>query len=1116
MKEAGWFELNFSRHLLATELDGEQISPEYIEIQLGHMEGIDHPFGNTSELTPLLVLTEISESINRVLEKFGWESIRSPYKKFQNIGRSQVRCSSESLKNLHESKLFGPDAREEKRLQNTQRHTDVVRKIIKHYDQLDSKSSLTESTYNQIIEQIKIATSADSYSTNRCLLIFYRWLLKNKSNKQWNRTFNRSFMIEKEFSPFNTNTLKKYANIINARVNFIDYLSFQSKKEHLSADRRVAEIIISAALFSYVCNETRLEDIAETLNNRVFQYNELVFVDLKCIKKYDDVSRNVFRWFPDDISLSLITGFKSKEDINNCTFNANVIREINSLLKIIIPGYKSRSPLKYLVKHVESASCIELPGYLRSVSKGDLPSTSLPLSSFTRVISGMSLDTVPDITRSKAHQSSLVDLKVTPSAKTYGQSEGLSFRKRLLKATQKPLKLITKQDRATRKKQKTALSKELSQLLASNNEFPSTAKFITLWVINLCSSGTSNKPDLAYNTVKKYTEQISKPLLSLTYNRFLPKLDEIEFEELYKRSAFYFPQKSRAKCIGVLREFHLFLKSNWPVDSPDWSSIYQDTDCKNIQYLSNANIITDAEYERSIAFIDKSVQLNDLKKNQYLLLMILGYRFGLRFGEAYRIRYIDIQYEKDFDWINIIVRNNRFGEIKTSAASRIVGPLNINLLTDLERQTIQILLSHFEHAIEFDSEIGLMSTSIHDFNLVDRSEASIYINNLLRSVTGDSRVRFHHLRHSWANKATLNEKENQKLFRSKGIFISHEYTEPVKKNSDQLFTLKETSRLIGHSNEECLILSYLHNCDFKLHQSSQSVAPKTSPKLLSYALGIPEGTIRKRISRNKHKDINFIHLINAHKVIPNPDIQLKEFDPSEYKEKTFSASESTISLELVNTLLIILKRGLYNIDQTAESLFLSTKDIYNFVDTAIEIERKSGYTRFDLSEYDTDKLKSPFPKSLINEPSNLSEEQRIQHVLSTLDDKIETELFCQKNLIEKGLAIWCSSYKNGFLILTKPNDLLSFREMTRVLGLDDVLIMVNIPPEQEDYINRGHPALQDTKVSFDTIPLSLEKSKSWKESRIKVSVVPKDQEIATQKTYHRIMFILSVYFSLAK
>lgn len=950
-------------------------------------------------------------------------------------------------------------------------------------------------------------------------MIFYRWFQLKFCKGQWSSYFKRVFQIEKELSPFNRNSLANYQNILSARSRFVKYLHNCQKnnKHELTPELRLAEIIISAALFSYVCNKHRLEDIIDAIFSRLHRFNNHVFLDLKCTPLAKNESKNVFRWFPDNISLALISGFNfdaEKPDLKN------VHREIVILLKKLMPD-ASKPSLQSLCQINYSALCIELPGFLVAVATGKINAVSIPLPSFIRILSGKSLIPPPKKPNIKKSGAIPWSFDIRNGIEKANYLTAHNFHKKLTEIIKQAEKETDNSASNKKKKQKTKLIHLAEELISGGTDWPITCNLIAAWVIHLCKHGTkfvsfhqgNRLHGNAYNTIKKYSNIVSNALTQYAYNKPLLQLSDFEYEELYTQASLITPATSRSDSIGRLREFHYFLTLHWPVEEPNWNAIYAAADCDTSDNLADANILTEAEYLRTLNSVNSSIDLTEIERLQYTFILILGYRFGLRFSEAFNLLYRDLQFDSVTKSYMISVHDTHHGQLKSKSSTRKLGQLDSKLLVEIERNTITKLLDYFSVSFERDHSISFLAQESSNSDLIDKSQTSLDINSLLRNITGDKDIRFHHMRHSWANRVFNNSNHHRSLINEEPFSFTRHYANTTYQYESTLLSLKETSRLMGHACEETILNSYLHHLDSLLYDYGKLVTPELSLIALTYATQMKYDNTRQRVKRYSNKDNNYLNVLNIYKIINVHEVQL--VNPTLYTRfKKHQTNQKLITLPMVNDLLIELSKPDCNHSRIAERFLLSDAIISQLVEIIIQIEKYSGYDRFKFYKYDNNPLDLP-----VNELVDLtdeSEELRTYELLPIISERISKYTSDELKIIVSFLNLWkkgYQSYSDGIMVYNVDH-IISYRDGHRLLGFDDISLTVIIPIEHKEKLKHQIKDIKHIKYKYKSLNLAKEKSNYWKLQRYLIKFNAEGSTTGTVKNYHRLIFCLLIFHKL--
>lgn len=278
-------------------------------------------------------------------------------------------------------------------------------------------------------------------------------------------------------------------------------------------------------------------------------------------------------------------------------------------------------------------------------------------------------------------------------------------------------------------------------------------QLMAAWAVQLLHHGGAVKSRLENSSVARYLNWI-RPLLSYADNLKDPfDTDEDDWQAIYDEILANSPG-SAADRAGRLAEFHRFIEVGYGIPSVDIAG-YSGT--RQI----DAKILTFREYALARNLIKQCRNRDDLAEFQELLL-ILGYRCGLRRGEACSRLMIDFPGIDSAEIRNVemLVRPNKNAGIKSTAATRRI-PLSL-LLTKEELDFFENFYG--ERRTIIPGQLGkkpLFPDVIGGDSTVAQSRLFDPLTRLLQRVTGDDRFRFHHLRHSFVSFTLLRLMENQ-------------------------------------------------------------------------------------------------------------------------------------------------------------------------------------------------------------------------------------------------------------------------------------------------------------------------------------------------------------------
>lgn len=842
--------VNFLRHIAATELLNRTERADWVQIQLGHMSGVNHPLGMTSTQSPLAILSEIRPHGEAMLQELGWKIIGSP---LRATGANPTQENYKTVNGQRKNKGYknGYQQRAEIRLAKAERAATLVKEVLNRTLIHRQLSDVTKEEFNDVLENIIQDAANKGVSPKHCVLLVYRFLRRIKGGQDLLRRASKVRPIEPEPSPFTEKTLDVYKQLKTVRKAFIGYLDKHGRAKTTSfPNQRQAEIGISAALFGGIANIDWVNRLIDLSPHATYRIGDNVFLDIPLTK---DSNAPVLRWHPDPISLGLLVGFHAPLLSPPATKDSRKPSTwVNAILHDI--GEGAVQTLEDLISLTSTGLILEMPGFVANVLNGVHPAVSIPIAQLVRVATNKALvesnergDEMP------VSESSWLPTLTGSETQKYSMTLGtfLAHLQILISASRDVAHCGVEKKFH---KQKRAFAKSVKEYATDTHGWPQLAVALAAWTIQLCRSGTRSKSDLAYNTINDYVNIIAEPLAHVVGNQRLFDYSDIQFEEIYLKALSFRPITRREKLAGRLQEFHYFLVKNYAVDEIDWSAIMSSCGRENSTYYSDANIITQTEYEQIFDQISRDGSISPLLRLQYATLLLLGYRFGLRFGEAWRLQYRDIQHDNDLETVWLYIRDTVFGEVKTTAAIRLV-PL-LERLTDIEKSVLRGLFQECEMHFEADQLVAIMADS-RPRTLIDRSLAARYLNNLLRHYTGDGKLRFHHLRHSWVTRMIgsffldRTESHNERL--SHGFF-------PENINDDSMseflgdglvqYPLRSISMATGHVRESTTVTSYCHCIDAIAGKRVSAQSPILPDFAQAYCLQTASATIRRRRSRS--------------------------------------------------------------------------------------------------------------------------------------------------------------------------------------------------------------------------------------------------------------------------
>lgn len=387
-------------------------------------------------------------------------------------------------------------------------------------------------------------------------------------------------------------------------------------------------------------------------------------------------------------------------------------------------------------------------------------------------------------------------------------------------------------------------AQKLRGLLDSGHlEVSPAERLLSAWALHLCTKPASSGKRLALSTIYQYVRQTGPRLIGLAGESDITCYEIEEFEELYTEVIADAQNTGFRNKLGAgLREFHHFLHLHYGV--PRLAEI-MDLGGGSILHPVDANLITLDEYQEirgRIRTADLELMAEDLPTIVELIL-VLGFRCGLRRMEALMLRIQDVHL---LGREEIIVRRYKGHRLKTDNGKRklpiyaLFDADELKLLTDwVHHRKLQEQATPRSDALFAIPEKGWLP--------IDQDRVIPVLHRVMREVTGDNSLRYHHLRHSFASWTFL--RLSLAHHGKHGTLLPHHpMTEAWLHQSYQFHQrllsgrhrphLFAVARLLGHAGPDMSLEHYIHTMDLAalaIDERRLRLADKT----VAAASGIP-------------------------------------------------------------------------------------------------------------------------------------------------------------------------------------------------------------------------------------------------------------------------------------
>nr|WP_320116530.1 site-specific integrase [uncultured Desulfuromonas sp.] len=623
---------------------------------------------------------------------------------------------------------------------------------------------------------------------------------------------------------------------------------------------KVGQILLAALLFGGVIEEKNLKKLMCHLPEAAEMCSGNSLIPLE--EGQNDL---VQYWISDPLTKTLLDRAGLKEEDTFSFNNVSSATVIQKYLRKFGPELKVK--IAELRQQVKIQLFLTLPPFLVHHAEGQLSSTALPIATWQRLLTSKALNLILQAEEVKPSSFLTAFDTTAPCTLSAPGRQQLLLWKKL-------------QKKLGRENSHAEFRRSIEQFLAQEdgNIYPALY-YLCQWGIDLMRAISKDElksypfreaSKLRPSSALKYMGDIARYLLTAAQDDGLLSLDEREeLEDIYQETC-SLAEKNKInkrrkisavpisqRCAESLRRFHGFLQYRFGASNVDFSTLIHDGKAVHV----DANLISYIEYERLLDVLSGSGELSRLQRIQRLV-VILGFRCGLRRGECLRLRLCDFHPGEN---PVLLIRTSHYGRTKTRSSARQL-PLKA-LLGDQFLQ--EFLALYHDRKMESADHEALLLSGIDDDHHIDPALIFTPIRMALHQVTGDNSLRYHHLRHSFANWIFL------RLLRpdfepGDAPFLDHDdfslascqmlrYHLLGGQNQSRKI-LSETARLLGHESPKTTLHSYVHILDWLLarYLSTPPCEPSLSVKALSTLTGLDQDKIYYRQSKCR-KDLPSEH-----------------------------------------------------------------------------------------------------------------------------------------------------------------------------------------------------------------------------------------------------------------
>ena len=557
------------------------------------------------------------------------------------------------------------------------------------------------------------------------------------------------------------------------------------------------------------------------------------------------------RWFADPVTAALLCRWLSDQAHFGVRIPAGRMqwfRCIGRFLKAAGIGDDSAKNATELLQMAETALSLKVPPFLAAYSARDITSASLPEAVWARLVSGCPVRNVgkkPEAVAGSGHDRHVMKHDVERIMAAAGEkvvpSEQLGFLCRIKKLFYK----------GKRVRINTESPKIIEEIQAIIDTYPlcQVVGLLAMWSMKLLSKGGKTVP----SSVRRYLGAIGHYLTALCCQDDFINLDPSEFYEVYEQVIDMVESESEKEVVrGVLGRFHLYLMDEFnrqDVEGNLFASRKGPAECG-----VDANMITCAEFDRVKAALGANNPDRMPVATASILIAVLGFRCGLRRNEILYLKNSDLHGESIYE---LVLKPNRLRGLK-SRRSRRRFPLNTLLLPD----ELEMLIDWWDTRLVAAESDGLLFAPPTRRNQ-PYTDAEVFtpVTRAMQLVTGDETLRFHHMRHSFANWLLLRLCGSGMGMRARAPFLDHPEFDDARIAELRASILENeatgrkaayaVAQLCGHAGPSMTFGSYIHLLDWLIGQElcEPGAQPSVTAEAFAPLADVPPASAYKCLSR---------------------------------------------------------------------------------------------------------------------------------------------------------------------------------------------------------------------------------------------------------------------------
>ncbi|WP_162622647.1 tyrosine-type recombinase/integrase [Salinisphaera orenii] len=865
--------LNANRHLLRTRLTEKGLPGEVVDAHMGHWDLGEEPYGPYSALSPHDFKDEVAPVLNELIDTQGWrvEYAIDP-QSAPPIATLNDNHGAGSTKNIPRAKSSIKTARD----RDLTRLDEILDRLQPCLLEESESLQLGDKEIDAVFDEIRDDTSLQDWRYIHNTLV--RRLERNTNELGWNVKVPAPVVVlNRPPAPFTPDDFRRLANLRELESKFsvslrdlaprspdIDTFvaayvepSKRLKRGTDLATLLVGQILFSAARYGGLVSRKAIEALTSQLHSGGMKIRNHLAFDLQP-RSY------VTRWYADPLTATLILRYCWLVDANEVQPNSHPADHgLRAFIRGLAGGTHDLDSISAFLEAASTAWRLNQPAFVYRWSRESATSASWDEYTEMRVRFGRRLKRdVNDKQATPTESHNEPELEAGPQTGVTSQRTNNCDLNRAYHDFYACLHV--KRGKSWRGQ----ISSQVADWITQNRDRAGLVPVLMAhWVIAIALQKSATHTAIgAASSLRTYVSRIGRDIFIAS--KTFPDHDCADtqpWQALYKAVVDAKRGDSARRAAAVeCQGFHDFVIRTIdvpPLDVGETSGVGLVSTGVSV----NANYITPDEAEQAAGWL---AQASD-KDHRYEIAnqaLVLAYWSGLRIGELAGLRLKDVQIvwgtEGAPKRVELLARTHHQRSLKSDTSRRRV-PISCLMPKPQLHGFIEFVRRREQHCeyLSPTRSAFLFATSGLEDHMPDQDEIRNLVTHVLREVTGDDSIVFHHLRHSAANNwllALLAQSDTDPLWNlfpqppeplldvanriNRGLMINPNRRRGI---------LYAVATLLGHSDPSVTLQSYIHVLPWICAAATQSTNESEIYLDLARDAGVDASLLNKTASATR-------------------------------------------------------------------------------------------------------------------------------------------------------------------------------------------------------------------------------------------------------------------------